>query len=191
MMRYAQFALIASACAGLAGAALAQAPAPSPGAATLPTPYTAEQIREAWQPGFSVERRTTEAGAETRSRMTVLSATPEASVVRTERFAASGEASEPPIEWSASWSELRDHALFEAANAKRERAECRSQLGPMPGWRYIVPQANGDTLTMCFADATPGPPVEYETLRGGAVISRTEHLNYARPPGGAAEEHGQ
>jgi hypothetical protein len=190
-MRCAQLALIASVCSGLAGAALADAPAPSRAAAMLPTPYTAEQIREAWQPGFSVEMRTTEAGAESRGRMTVLTATPESCVIRSESFAASGEASEPPDEFNAKWSELRDHALFEAAKAKRERAECRSQLGLMPGWRYIVPQANGDTLTMCFADATPGPPVEYETLRGGAVGSRTEHVNYGRPPGGAAEERGQ
>lgn len=190
-MRCAQLALIASVCGGLAGAALADTPAPSPAAAMLPTPYTAEQIRDAWQPGFSVEMRTTEAGAESRSRMTVLSATPEAGVVRSESFAASERASEPPNEFSASWSALRDHALFEAAKAKRERAECRSQLGLMPGWRYIAPQANGDTLTMCFADATPGPPAEYETLRAGKAISRTEHVSYGRPLGSAAEERAQ
>ena len=187
-MRCGQLALIASVCGGLAGAGLANAPAPSPAPAMLPTPYTAEQIREAWQPGFSVEMRTAEAGAETRSRMTVLSATPEAGVVRSESFAASEKASEPPNEFTARWSELRDHALFEAAKAKRERAECRSQLGAMPGWRYSVAQPNGETLTMCFADATPGPPVEYETIRDGAVLSRTEHVNYRRPASGTGAQ---
>ena len=115
--------------------------------------------------------------------MTVLSATPESCVVRSDYFAASGEASEPPSEFTARWSELRDHALFEAAKAARERTECHSQLGAMPGWRYKAPQANGDTLTMCFADATPGPPVEFETIRAGAVLSRTQHVNYGRPSG--------
>lgn len=190
-MRGAQLALIAAVCGGLARAVLADAPAPSPAAAMLPTPYTAEQIREAWQPGFSVEMRTIEAGAESRRRMTVLSATSEAGVVRSESFAANGKPSEPPSDFTASWSQLRDHALFEATKAKRVRAECRSQLGLMPGWRYIAPQANGDTLTMCFADATPGPPVEVVALRGGAVVSRTEHVNYARPPGSAAAERAQ
>jgi hypothetical protein len=190
-MRYARLALIASVCGGLAGAALADAPAASPAAAMLPTPYTAEQIREAWQPGFSVEMRTTGAVGETRSRMTVLSATPEAGVVRSESLAANGKPSEPPSEFTARWSELRDHALFEAAKATRERAECRSRLGAMPGWRYSVARTNGEMLTMCFADATPGPPVEHVTIRDGAVLSRTEHLNYGRPASGTGAQEKQ
>jgi hypothetical protein len=86
------------------------------------------------------------------------------------------------------WSELRDHASFEAAKATRARAECRSQLGALPGWRYLVPQADGTTWAMCFADATPGPPVDYEVRREGAVLSRMEHVSYGRAQSGAEEK---
>jgi hypothetical protein len=41
---------------------------------------------------------------------------------------------------------------------------------------------------MCFADATPGPPVEYETRREGALLSRTEHVYYGSAPSGAEEK---
>jgi hypothetical protein len=176
-------AAIAFGCAALAAPALAQAP-PS---AKLPTPYTAEQIREAWQPGFRVEMRTTQAGAESRSRMTVISATPESALIRSEEIAASGAASAPPADVTATFSQLRDHALFDATRARRERAECRSQLGAMPGWRYVTTDPGGAVLTMCFADATPGPPVEFETSRDGALLSRTEHVRYGELPSSAEE----
>jgi len=169
-----------------AAAALADAPAPPPPA--LPTPYSAEQIRDAWQPGFQVEMRNLEAGVETRLRMTVLSATPSAVTIRSQPLKASGEGSEPARESTATWVELRDHALLPAASSTRERAECHSPLGTLPGWRYATTLANGDLLTMCFADATPGPPVEYETRREGKLLSRTEHTQYGRPASGAQEK---
>jgi len=180
-MRRALLSLMTQVCGA---AALADAPVPPP--AALPTPYTAEQIRDAWQPGFRVEMKTTEAGTETLQRMTVLSVTPETGTIRNEKLAANGELSEPPLEFEAKWTELRDHARFPEASATRERAECRSQLGAQPGWRYEIAQQGGPALTMCFADATPGPPVEWEMRRGGALVSRTEHVSYRRPSG--AEE---
>jgi hypothetical protein len=171
---------LALAALAVATAALAEEPALPQ---FLPTPYSAEQIRDAWQPGFRVEMRTTEASVATLQRMTVVSATAETATIRSEALGANGEASEPPRETTTRWDELRDHARLPAAKATRERAECRSSLGAMAGWRYRVALANGDTLTMCFADATPGPPVEFETKREGKLISRTEHTQYERPSG--------
>jgi hypothetical protein len=169
-----------------AAAALADAPAPPP--AALPTPYSAEQIRDVWQPGFQLELSNLEGGVETRLRMTVLSATPSAATIRSEPLEANGQASGPAREATATWSELRDHARLPAASSTRERAECHSRLGSMPGWRYATTRANGEVLTMCFADATPGPPVEYETRRDGKLLSRTEHTQYGRPTSGAQEK---
>jgi hypothetical protein len=171
-----------------AGAAWAEPPTPPDSSATLPTPYTAEQIRDVWRPGFRVEMRTTEAGVVSSQRMSVLSATPEACTIRVEALGAHGEGAAPPRESTAKWSELRDHALFSAANTTRERAECRAPLGAMAGWRYVVAREHGETLTMCFADAAPGPPVEFETARGGEVVSRTEHTSYERVTNGAEEK---
>jgi hypothetical protein len=166
--------------AGSAQPLRAEDPAPAP-AATLPTPYSAEQIRDAWQPGRVVEMRTTSAEGVSTDRMTVLSATPESVTMRRESLDASGALREPAGEVTATWTELRDHELFDAATATRERAECKSQLGALPGWRYVVSGPEGRSLAMCFADATPGPPVEYQRSRGGETISRTEHTRYERP----------
>jgi hypothetical protein len=174
-------ALLASAAQPLR----AEEPATAPPAATLPTPYSAEQIRDAWQPGLTVEMRTTAKEGASGERLTVVAATPEICTIRREALDASGALREPAGEFTSKWSELRDHALFEAATATRERAECHSGLGALPGWRYVVAQPDGRTLSMCFADAAPGPPVEYERRQGGEAISRTEHTRYERPSSGA------
>jgi len=183
MMRRALLLLITQACSA---AALADASVPPP--ARLPTPYTAEQIRDAWQPGFQLEMRSSEAGVATVQRLTVVSATPETVTIRSESLGENGEAREPARESSAKWAELRDHASFEATKATRERAECHSRLGSLPGWRYATTTASGDALTLCFADATPGPPVEYEKRREGKLLSRTEHTHYGRLASGAEEK---
>jgi hypothetical protein len=163
----------------------AEEPATATPAPTLPTPYSAEQIRDAWQPGLVVEMRTTAEEGVSGERLTVVTATSETGTIRQEALDASGALREPAGEFTSTWTELRDHALFEAATATRGRAECHSGLGPLPGWRYVVSQPDGRTLSMCFADAAPGPPVEYERLEGGEAISRTEHTRYERPSSGA------
>ena len=165
------------ALSGSRGSAEAGAPQP------LPTPYSAEQIRAAWQPGFRVETKTTDARGDSFERMTVLSASEDSGTIRVQPLKADGSADGEAQEFTSSWSELRDHARFDTSAATRERAECRSQLGVLPGWRYAATAANGDVLTMCFADATPGPPLEHETRREGKLLSRTEHTLYERPSG--------
>jgi hypothetical protein len=167
----------------LAPAARAEAP---PQAAFLPTPYSAEQIREAWQPGLRVETHTSDENGASRRRLSVLAADAEGCTIRSEALAAEGSPGGEVRDFSSRWSELRDHARFEAAKATRERAECRSGLGAQPGWRYATTDSTGAAVTMCFADATPGPPVEHEVQREGRRISRTEHTHYGRPSG--AEE---
>lgn len=169
--------LLAAALAACGAAALAEAPAPE----TLPVPYSADQIREKWVVGFRLEARTVAGETESLERTEVTAADAEQVSMRFELVAADGEPAKPPQDYTAKWEELRDHALFESAKATRERAECRSQLGTQPGWRYVTTDANGDALTMCFADATPGPPVEHETRRDGKLLSRTEHVHYGVP----------
>jgi hypothetical protein len=179
-------ALLAAVCAAVVTGGRAESP-PEPPVSYLPTPYSAEQIRDAWQPGLVVETRTTSTGAETTERLVVVAASAERVTIRREPLAA-GAAAEPAArELTATWAELRDHARFAAKDATRERAECRSALGVQPGWRYATRNEHGDALTMCFADATPGPPVEYETRREGKLLSRTEHVRYERPRGAQGE----
>lgn len=180
VMRRCRLALVALAAAAalVTHAEETPTPAPAPAAPTLPTPYSAEQIREVWGVGLRLEQRTVEGEQRSGSRMTVIASSAERVTVRVEPVGGTGE----PRELSATWPELRDHALFPAATSTRGRATCRSGLGDLPGWRYTTPAEDGGMLTMCFADATPGPPVEYETTRDGALVSRTEHVSFQPGP---------
>ena len=81
----------------------------------------------------------------------------------------------------ATWSELRDHALFPAATARRERAERDTALGKLAGWLYTVPCGEGCASEFFFADATPGSPVDYSQTRDGQLQMRAEVVERHRP----------
>lgn len=149
----------------------------------LPTPYTWEQIRDTWRPGYATELRTVVGETSTRRRLSVVAATEETVTIRSEKLGEDGKPSGPPQDGEARWTELRDHAAFPVAITTRERADCRSPLGTLPGWRYVVSKPNGETATFCFADATPGPPIELEQRRGDAFVSRMERVSIERPSG--------
>jgi hypothetical protein len=149
----------------------------------LPTPYTWEQIRDVWRPGYVTELRSVEGDVATRLRFTVLASTADRVKIRQEALGADGAPSGAPQDAEARWTELRDHAAFPAALATRERADCHSPLGTLPGWRYVVRKPDGDTSTFCFADATPGPPVEVERRHGDVLVSRMERVSNERPSG--------
>ena len=150
-----------------------------PVAATAPTPYTAEQIRDANPPGtrlvFRVERHdgpdifsvmefiggdATHAGhAVMESRTETEDHDPIGDVVRSE----------------ATWTELRDHAAFPSARTHRSRASVTVPAGRFDVWLYTVQSEPGQpptTSRFCFALDRPGPPVLLETEQDGRVISR-------------------
>jgi hypothetical protein len=69
-------------------------------------------------------------------------------------------------------AELRAHAAFPAALSTRERGECRSPLGALPGGRYVVRKPDGER---------PGAPVGLERRRGDALVSRRERAIVQQP----------
>ena len=150
-----------------------------PVAATAPTPYTADQIREANPPGtrlvFRLERHdgpvefnvvefvggdATHAGyAVMESRTETENHDPIGDVERSE----------------ATWTELRDHAAFPAARTRRSRASVTVPAGRFDVWLYTVENEPGRPPAIsrfCFALDRPGPPVLFETEQAGRVMSR-------------------
>ena len=127
----------------------------------LPTPYTAEQIRDAWQVGLEVTTRVRTAKGESYSRTEVLEWTAEGFRMSDRAVSRAGiPTDEEGSYYSGTWVELRDHAKFPAATTTRERAERDTTLGKLEGWLYQVSGKDGES-EFFFADGLPGPPVVY------------------------------
>jgi hypothetical protein len=145
---------------------------------TLPRPYTAEQIRDAWHTGAELVVRTTGPKGETRRRTTVTDWSPEGVTMKIESLDAAGASAGAPEEYKATWQELRDHAAFPAEKASRERAKRETPLGSLDGWLYVVNPGDGSVLEMFFADRYPGPPVASGQRKGETWLSKSEHLSW-------------
>lgn len=141
--------------------------------AMLPTPYTADAIREAFQPGVFLAFDVTTGGATSRQRWQVTQATADEVTIA---FTVQGATD---VKTSA-FEDLRQHAAFPADTAERERVSWDSSLGPVEGWVYTV---QGETLrTFWFADAYPGPPLLMTVHNGETETMRMEQVQRGVTP---------
>lgn len=136
------------------------APEPAAVVDTLPTPFTADQIRDAMPAGAGLTMVLTEGGATSTQEWTVLAADDTAMMLRVVTTDAEGAVTEETS--TAPWTALRDHASFPVGAATRRRATTNSDLGMLEGWQYEV-TVDGHVSTYFFADAHPGPPIFFNT----------------------------
>ncbi|MEZ5330878.1 MAG: hypothetical protein R2991_02235 [Thermoanaerobaculia bacterium] len=134
----------------------------------LPTPYTAEQIRDAWREGRRVTMRMETPSGTTVTRTTVVGWSAEAAEVAEETLDAAGDPVGEPEVTTSRWTELRDHARFPADRASRVRERRETPLGELEGWLYRVEGGDGGVSEFFFADAYPGPPVVFGHTENGA-----------------------
>jgi hypothetical protein len=153
---------------------------------TLPTPFTAEQIRDAMPVGTRLDLRTiSDAGLST-TRMEVMQADAVAASIRMTPVDAQGQPTGPSTEDASFWTDLRDHARFVHPAADRRRASFRTADGLYEGWQYTVPvpptaTAPGGVEVYLFADELPGPPLSWSEVRGGRTVRQSEQRNRTRP----------
>lgn len=160
----------------LAACTCAQEPPVVTAPDTLPTPFTAEQIREAMPVGTSLVMQNTTPEGQRRERWDVRTADVGGMTLRT---AGPLDAPSPTVtERRHAWATLRDHASFPSDTARRSRVTVNSPLStdPLPAWRYDVPGDGGLRTVFLFADAFPGPPVRVETFRGDTVIATMSQI---------------
>lgn len=159
-------------------------PAPAPVLAVLdsaPTPYTAEQIRDAFPAGTQVRfTLTMPDGATMISAMEFTAVDAEGATYRHAMLTASGEELSPPEESRAAWTELRDHAKFPLESTRVEEVSVTTALGTFDAWLYTV-QADEEgfgptTQRYWFAKEMPGPPVLLTVEAGGAEVQRMEMI---------------
>lgn len=150
----------------------------------LPTPFTADEIRDEWIEGMQlvIERRSP--SEERLERWTVLSADEDGAVIEYAEIDAFGIVSGEPTVRRTSWQELRDHASFPADRASREWVVRRTALGDLDGWLYTVRDDDAGTITQFFfASDLPGAPVAMEMLEDGTTLLALEQLERYRPAG--------
>ena len=150
----------------------------------LPTPYTAEQIRNANPPGTTIVFRITENGKPVvRQTTRFVSGDVVGCVIEGHVETEDGTPVRERKRSESTWSELRDHAAFPPERARREPAACTVPAGRFECWLYTLEgDADDDPTTsrFYFAHDRPGPPVLYEVERQGVVGFRMELIEDTR-----------
>ena len=148
----------------------------------LPTPFTAEEIGNAWRPGYEMTMKIWTPDGETVSRTRVEGWSRQAIETSEQPLDESGSPTGEKSVSSSSWEDLRDHARFPAATTDRERATRITTLGELEGWLYTVRGEEGGISEFFFADDFPGPPVEFSQTDGDSVIFRAETIAVTPAP---------
>ena len=142
---------------------------------TLPTPYTADEIRAANPPGsWKVYRITKDELTLLQRFEFVASGDPAVSAIDAEMREEGGTEIKTDQTRRASWSELQAHASFAAAQTVMGRDQLVLKAGRFDCWTYAV-ESPGDAIsTFWFARDLPGPPVLLVTRVEGKQRLRME-----------------
>lgn len=191
MKRFAPFLLLLVAALGCGGGEAPIEPAPvavdlDPDDPTiLQRPFTAEEIRDEWVPGFRLLMRRSFPEQTRVERWTVVAADEEGAEIEYATIAEDGSVEGEASVKRSSWIELRDHASFPAAHATREWVSRSTALGGQEGWLYRVADPEAATLQeFFFVPSLPGAPVMMRILEGEETIFELEQTARLRPEAG-------
>jgi len=137
----------------------------------LPTPFTAEQIRDEWVVGFNLIMLRKKHGRDVYQRWSVVEADGDSVRIEYVTVDANGEPVAVPVQRTATWVGLRNHAAFPAAVATREEVTRDTPLGTLDGWLYTVQEHPPGTVTeYFFAKKYPGAPIQTLTTKDGEFV---------------------
>lgn len=143
-------------------------PAPAAGA-SAPTPYTAEQIRDATHVGRTYTFRIEAAGQPPVLRtLTFVHIDAEGADVRSEVHDEQGHELQPATTAHATWDELRRHAEFPRDAVTTREESVTVPAGTYPSVVYTVHHDDGSIEHFYFAHTMPGAPVQFDMERNGA-----------------------
>ncbi len=139
---------------------------------TLPTPFSAGEIRDATTPGMTLLVRTTSSeGASTYRRITFVSVDLLDAERETVTCSAAGVAQgETHVEHST-WRQLQEHAAFDSSSATYRDEARDTPMGWLNCRRYDVRRPEGTAL-FWFAREYPGMPFVYEH-RDSDLVAQT------------------
>jgi hypothetical protein len=172
-------ALALAACASSPAAPDGDAPALSP------KPFTAEQIRDAMPVGTLIRLRIVNQGAVTVEEWHVTEANAESCTIASKILDEDGALLEDQGVGTSRWTELRDHASFQAASTGRSEDRVEVPAGAFDTWTYVVaaPDADGrpTVSTFHFAKSLPGPPVLMTVVVDGAELASMTLVERSSP----------
>jgi hypothetical protein len=158
------------------------APTPDPEADRTPTPYTADQIRQASHEGRSyeylVERPDRPA---VRRRIVFVAVSDELATISSSELDPEGKQQVAGELEQATWDELRRHASFPKATATIDEDRSETPVAVFECLRYTVVEQTPEGTTrrvLWFAKSMPGPPVETLVERNGETVERATLLRY-------------
>jgi hypothetical protein len=145
-------------------------------------PFTAEEIRDEWEPGFRLLIRRSSPEETRMERWTVVSADDEGADIEYATIGNDGSVVGEPSVSHSSWTELRDHAAFPAAHSSREWTSSSTALGDFEGWLYRVADPSAATVQeFFFVPSLPGAPVEMRILEGDEIVFALEQTERLHP----------
>ena len=140
---------------------------------TLPTPFTAAEIRDATPEGHTVDVTIEENGVVRRRRTVFTDCDAEGARIHTVALDEHGGEVGDRAVARATWADLQGHASFPADATVRTDDTVTTALGTFECCRYEVRRGD-DVMNFYFANDLPGMPVLVSTSREGALMSVTE-----------------
>ena len=154
-----------------------------------PTPFTAEQIRDASPSGRLITTRMTdEAEAHTYWQSRFTECDEKGALIENRPVSSDGDLIGEAERARATWEQLRDHASFPGPATSISDEEITTELGPLQCHRYEVERGEATDL-FWFASGRPGPPVRTATRHNGKervtteIIADTSAVQARQSPG--------
>jgi hypothetical protein len=145
-------------------------------------PFTAEQIRDEWIPGFRLLMRRRYPEDTRIERWTVVAADEEGVEIEYATVAEDGSVVGEPTTKRSTWIELRDHASFPADHSSRQRVSRSTALGDFEGWLYRVADPEAATIQeFFFVPELPGAPLHVRVFEGESTVFELEQTARLRP----------
>ena len=162
--------------------AVTEVPSVSADSGPLPTPFTADQIRDEWTPGLQLTMRRWTPDGDTFERWRVVAADQDGVDIEFATVDGDGSEVDEPVVRHSTWAELRDHASYPESKATRTREGRVTTLGDLEGWLYTVDDPDqGSVSEFFFADSLPGAPIQMTVRQGDRVVLELEQIARQRP----------
>ncbi|WP_139415834.1 hypothetical protein [Agromyces laixinhei] len=146
------------------------------GPGLLPTPFTADEIRDASGSGKTIRILVEEPGGETFERVNRFSdCDDEGATLERWRVAVDGEVDGEVASGRVTWRELQGHAAFAAERTTLTEETLELPIGSVECLRYDTRDETPDAPieTFWFARAFPGMPVRYESPTPAGIVCTT------------------
>lgn len=150
-----------------------------------PTPFSAEQIRDATKAGRTYRFRQESEGTPTREhQVEFVAVDPQGCTIRTTNLGPDGQPVAPPEESHASWEELQHHAQFPRNATTITREPIEVPAGRFDAILYTVESRMAGhhvAQRYWFATSLPGAPVRVTHERDGTVVMSLTLLEHRSP----------